>query len=194
MYGYLGPQGGDFDINAYVDQIDKGERKRRSPNDLLADANVILARNILEEFDAKGEAFLGDSATKAKKAALDAERKKLVKRLAQEFPGFNPEAAGSEYRANLSEKRQALEDVAADERLVKDNKTAANLRRYFQQRATAEAAAAKLGVTLNAKKAAGIAEWLQAGALEISRQDEGFAKAWSDVLSREFKFTDDGGK
>lgn len=185
VYGYIGPQAGndDFSLNAFSQLVKSGDRKSRSANDLIATANTVMANNIWYETKDK-IAALYPNPSKDQQAAIDARLKEIRTGLQTDFPGWSVEGTVDVARGNNKRKAAHLQQMAADERLA-DNSTVQSLRQYYQAKATAEAAAKNLGVTLASQKAAGIRDWLEQGALSLAGADDGFAEAWSKVLSKD---------
>lgn len=178
VYSFFGPQGGDFDINFYNQQLARGERKPISPDDAVKAANNRVAQMAYRQAKER----IGTRTDDQARLWLSSVRVALM----DDFPGYNPEGLTvNDVPARIAE----LERAAKNPKLAKTD-AGRGISLYLQARGKALAAARDSGLTggfAQANSARPIRDWLRGVADAISQEHPDFAPAYDGLLSREFK-------
>lgn len=180
--GYFGPQDEGFDSTVFQRQLNSGNRERRTPEELLDEAQATVARWIYDNLREQ----LPEKPTDAQRAWLRKAKEDLIK----DYPGWNPDAVPG----NLPKRIRKLDQVRTDPK-VKDTEIGKALNIYYQKRQEAIAAVGGSGlVTLRqAKKGAPIRQWLNQIGNDLSEDFPQFRAVWNDVLAYEFKVEEPDG-
>lgn len=177
VYGWFGPQGGDFSMDFYSRQIRSGEREAVTPNEAVALANHRVAamayRQAKDQVDGRTD--------------LPARQwlAKIRGQLLEQYPGYEP------MPRDLGKTDRTIRELA---HAAKDPKLAATdagqgITAYLKARAmAAKASTDELGLTSGfgkAKRARYLRDYLRNVADEIAKEHPDFAEVWDLVLSRE---------
>jgi hypothetical protein len=181
VYGFFGPQGGDFSQEMYARQLRSGEREAITPNEAVALANHRVAamayRQAKEQVHGRTDLAARQWLAQVREGLLNA------------YPGYEP------MPLDLGKTDRTIRDLA---RAAKNPTLAATdagqaISAYLEARAMALTAAKNdLGLTSGfgkAKSARYLRDYLRQVADEIAQEHPDFAEVWDVVLSREL--TDD---
>jgi hypothetical protein len=176
--GFFGPAGDDFSMDVYQRQLDSGERKRLTDQQMLDQAQATIARwKYSQARDA-----LGVKPSKEQRNWLAGYKDAL----GQQYPAY---ATQSDY--NPMEMPAAIDQLkqAATDPRVSETPVATAVNEYMKLRDSALAEAQRRtgskSTTLAGKKQADLREWLDGGAVEIARRHPEFQRVWDRLLSKE---------
>lgn len=179
-WGLFAPQGGEFDYDAYISQIDAGHRDPLQPMEM---ARAAINRRA-DQVYSKYRKMVPDVPSREQSAWLADIRRQI----SAQFPGSTPGAFGGneDTAAAISELRLA----AQDPKLAKTELGEA-LQVWFDARDRADAAAlanpkGRSSSATSSKETEALRAWLYGVADELAAEYDGFANAWDQVLSREF--------
>jgi hypothetical protein len=177
VYGFFGPQGGEFDYDTYVAQLRSGARESLTPEEWLKLSQDRLGRMQLD----KARAKVGDNPTDEDRAWL----RHIEGRIRDEYPGFG-DTAGIEQRADRATLMHELERAVTNKAVLKTD-AGQGLALYWQARAKVMAYAKEQGYTGidRAQALAPDREWLAGIGEQVAVKHPGFAPLWDRVLSRE---------
>ena len=173
--GYFAPSGDDFSFEVFNRQIEKGERRRLSPAEMVAAAQYRMGMSIYRSKRAE----LGDKLSKEQRDWLAQWRVYLN----QEYPGFPAKAQFNpgEFDKIIGDLKRATED----NRLA-DNDIAGAVRQYLDARDKALSQAAASGLSgLSSDRALPLREWLSSIANTLIKQTPEFSRIFEDKLSAE---------
>lgn len=178
--GYFGPQVEGFDSTVFQRQINAGNRERRSPSELLDDAQATVASWIYENLRKQ----VPERPSDAQSAWLRAAKEDLIK----DYPGWNPDAVPG----NLPKRIRLLNEVKSDPK-VRDTEIGKALNIYFEKRGQAIEASGGSGLrTLQqANKTAHLRTWLHQVGSDLAEDFPKFRAVWRDVLAYEFKIEEE---
>lgn len=174
--GYFAPQDEGFNSTVFQRQQAQGTRVRRTPEEVLADAEAMVAR---WQYD-QAKAQLGERPTKEQSAWLRDVKAALI----EDYPGWNPDAVPN----NLPGKIRTLQKAKDDDKIA-GTEIGEALDKYFTARDQAIEAAGGAGRTTlaTAKKTAYLRDWLRQVGGALSEDYPQFSRVWDEVLSRELK-------
>lgn len=181
VYGFFGPQSGEFSLDFYGRQLRSGERTPITPNEAVALANDRVAK--LAYRQAK-EQVAGRTDIEARQWLAG-----IREQLLAQFPGYEP------MPRDLGKTDRTIRDLAhaAKDPLLASTDAGQGIAAYLEARAQAvEASKRDLGLTSGfgkAKSARYLRDYLRDVAAAIAEEYPDFAEAWDFVLSREL--TDD---
>lgn len=174
VYGLFVSPGGEFNFDAYNRQLDTGERRRRTADEVLTEYRQDLARYVYD----RAKTRLGDAATSPEGRT---ELAQLREKLAETFG--DPKSYDPDKHRNLVRQlREALGDPA----LAKTDAGRA-LDTYLQARDMVAREAARRGVTNwdRAKKAGDLRQKLNAFGQQLLAANPAFGPMWDRVFERE---------
>jgi hypothetical protein len=176
--GFFGPVGDDFSMEVYQRQLDQGERKRLTDQEMLDASQSTIARWKYNQARDK----LGDSPSQAQRDWLATYKDALQ----QQYPAFGTYSA-----YNPTELPAAIEELkhAATDPRVQDMPVARAVNDYMTLREHALAEARQRSghpsTTLAGKDSADLRQWLDGAAVLLARQTPEFQRVWDHLLSRE---------
>lgn len=180
-WGLFAPKGGEFNYDAYVSQIDVGYRDPMTPETA---ARAAISRRA-DAMYAKFRKMAPDVPNREQSAWL----RQVREAIATQFPGSTPGAYGGDEDsvARITE----LQMAAKDPKLSKTELGEA-LGIYFDARDRANQAAlanpkGESSSIESSGETQALRDWLYGVADELAAEYDGFAEAWEQVLSREFK-------
>jgi hypothetical protein len=174
--GFFAPTSGDFDYNAYLRALDRGEIDQLTPRQWLEAANHRLASNIY----AQKRAMVGPSPDAAQQQWLREWKQELL----DKYPGYDPEGS---HGKDISPGKAMIElRQAANDPKMRKTPLAEALRGYFDKRDQALEAAKKAGyASLDADRLRPLRDWLREWGAEYSKQTPQFQAAWDYLLYNE---------
>lgn len=177
VYGFLAPQGEEFDSRTYLAQIKSGERISLSPAEFAAQSKDRQAKLILY---AQKDRF-GPYPSKPQRDWLH----QLREALREEYPGFDQHLSLPE-KLRPKEKVEEVARMVADPRL-EGNPIAESVRTYLQAKASVDEQARAAGYAdVNQPKAvAGARAWLRQLGEALIEENPDFSVVWDRILSRE---------
>jgi len=173
--GYFAPSGDDFSFEVFNRQIQRGERRRLTPAEMVAAAQYRMGMSIYRSKRAE----LGDKLSKEQRDWLAQWRVYLN----QQYPGFPAKAQFNpgEFDKIIGDLKRATED----NRLA-DNDIAGAVRQYLDARDKALSQAAASGLSgLSSDRALPLREWLSSIANTLIKQTPEFSRIFEDKLSAE---------
>lgn len=172
--GYFAPVGTELDYQAYVRQIETGQRERLTAQELLDEAQAKVGIAMYRSLVRK----VGGRPNEQQEQMLREYRDKL----GEQFPGFAERAIDVNAQRNQINK---LYEAAFDSDLA-DNPIADATRVYLNYRDQALAAAAELGLTtLGGKRAAELRALLRRVGEDLAARVPEFERLWDRVLYNE---------
>lgn len=186
MAGFYTPEDpdGDLDYDAYVNQLDTGDRVDLKPDEVLLLQNHQLGKLAVEHAERK----LGEMADTSEGRAF---LSRLRSQLKERYPGYLSTTGvpkGVDLERQLAEFRRAANDPR-----LRDHPVSAATREWFRIRDTAESFAKELPGNVKhfgeAQAARPIRDWMRAEAERIIEQFPEWAPVYDRVFSREM--TDD---
>lgn len=180
-YGFFLDRGGEFNYQAYKDQIASGERQTITPKEAIEIANQRLGQMVYNQYRAQ----VGDRPNAAQRQWLSQVRDAVE----TQYPGYNPTPAS--LRDNKLLITQMLE--AAKNPVLAETDAGQGLTLYLQYRAQALEAARSRGLQTfaSAKSAADLREYLREAASQIQGQHPAFGELFDRTFNREM-VADDG--
>jgi hypothetical protein len=171
---YFGDIGSDFDFEVYNRQVQSGQRKKLSGDEIRNASESTLARWKY----AQARQSLGEKPTSEQLDWL----RKVKDLLIQQYPGFGIEP--STQVADLSTKLNQLHDAVKDPSLKGDVQTAAATYLALRDQALA-AAKARGNSSIGGERDADLRAWLAGAGQAIVNKYPSFARLFDGVLSSE---------
>lgn len=174
--GYFGPKGTEFSFNAYVGQLQKGQRRRLTAEEVLDASQKAIGMAYYKDMR---ENF-GPSLNAKQRAYLAQYREEIKKR----YPGF----AQMEFDPNKLQRQIDLLFQASKRDDLQNNSTAQALNYYEKIRSQALAEANRRGfTTLKSEKLSDLQEYLYSYAQALIEKYPEFARVYDRVLSQEIE-------
>jgi hypothetical protein len=169
---YFGPMGADYNFTVWERQLEEGSREKLGDRELIKLAQLRIGST---RYRAMRKQF-PDNPSEKQRNILSTYRQMLH----QEYPGFpiRPEFEVGKFANQLDELRRALDDPR-----LQGNPIIPQLQTYLQQRDRFEALDG--GLSLTAKKKAGLRAQLFALGESLAKQNPEFDRIWTRVLSQE---------
>lgn len=177
VYTFFAPQGGEFDIDFYNQQLNRGERKPLTPDTAVKFANHRVAQLIYHQArDRVGE-----------RADDDARRwlANIRDQLIVAYPGYNPEGVTvDDTAATIVQIREAVKNPR-----LADTPAGQAISLYLAARDRALQAAQARGLSsfAQAKSATDLREWLRNIAEGLQQAIPDFSLAYDQLFSREMR-------
>ena len=173
--GYLAPGGDGFSFQAWNRQINKGERRRLSADEILAGAEYKIGASIYRSKRNQ----LGDTLTAEQRGWLSEWRVYLNK----QYPGFPVKAQFNP--GELDKFVGDLRSITLDNR-VQNNDTAKAISTYLDARDTAKQKLAEAGLSsFDSPRAQPLKDWLSSIAATLVQQTPEFSRVFEDKLAAE---------
>jgi len=169
---YFGPMGADYDFTVWERQLEEGSRERIGDRELIELAQLRVGSTRYRAL----RKMMPDNPSEKQRGILAAYRQQLH----EEYPGFpiRPEFEVGKLANQLDELRNAVNDPR-----LSDNSIVPALKTYLAQRDLFESTMG--GLSLGAKKKAGLRAQLFALGETLASQNPEFDRIWSRVLSQE---------
>lgn len=173
--GYLAPGGDGFSFQAWNRQINKGERRRLSADEILAGAEYKIGASIYRSKRNQ----MGDTLTAEQRGWLSQWRVYLNK----QYPGFPIKAQFNP--GELDKFIGDLRSITLDKR-VQNNDTAKAISTYLDARDTAKQKLAEAGLSsFDSPRAQPLKDWLSSIAATLVQQTPEFSRVFEDKLAAE---------
>jgi hypothetical protein len=173
--GYLAPGGDGFSFQAWNRQINKGERRRLSADEILAGAEYKIGASIYRSKRNQ----MGDTLTAEQRGWLSQWRVYLNK----QYPGFPVKAQFNP--GELDKFIGDLRSITLDKR-VQNNDTAKAISTYLDARDTAKQKLADAGLSsFDSPRAQPLKDWLSSIAATLVQQTPEFSRVFEDKLAAE---------
>lgn len=176
VYSFFGPQGGEFDLDFYSNQIRTGARKPVTPEDAVKFANHRVASMVYR--NAKEQV--------ANRTDSDAQRwlAQIRDSLIAEYPGYDPMSFDI---GRVPRMIREIERAAADPVMAETDAGQA-ITVYLDAREKAIEASKALGLNTGfgkAKAAAHLRDWLRGIGASLIEEHPDFRSVWDSVFDRE---------
>lgn len=194
--GYLGPQGGEFDLKAYSSQSAIG---LRTPRDIEARQEKALNSMAWSAYNYKKDQYLKFGIQQGftpeqitRSEDYKADMKAYADTLKKQFPMWNPAATGGERERELVNEIRQITKMVGDKKVLA-TPTGKVLKMYWDYRTTQVNAVTSQDPALandswrNAKAGATLRQALYDVGYGLSEKYPEFASLWENVLSREFE-------